>query len=118
MLMSASDSRMGSAAPHLVVGGTSGANSHVSFTNYDMGSSGMGAFTAGEITGVRQTDGVLAYQQLRASGDPYDPKFNKYLLSGTVTVGILTPVKTNDPAIRKVQPPMDGTPPDHLPSMP
>lgn len=107
VLMSATGSRVGSAATHLVVGGTVGMNSHESFPNYDMGNGGMQAFTAGEITGVHQTDGVIAYQQLRESTDPYDPKFASYLLSGTVTVGILTPVKSDDPAIRKINPPMD-----------
>jgi len=106
-LMSATGSRVGSAAPHLVVGGTVGMNSHEAPVNYDVGMGAMQAFTAGEITGVHQTDGVIAYQQLRASSDPYDPKFASYLLSGTVTVGILKPVKSDDPAIRKVNPPMD-----------
>jgi tetratricopeptide (TPR) repeat protein len=113
VLISATGSRVGSAAPHLVVGGTSGQNSHQSFTNYDMGSGAMEAFTAGEIAGVHQTDGAIAYQQLRASKNPYDPKFASYLLSGTVTVGIMTPVKSDDPAIRKVNPPMDMPPSDH-----
>jgi len=112
-LMSATGSRVGSAATHLVVGGNSGADSHSSFTNYDLGSGGMEAFTAGEIVGVQQTDGVLAYQQLRASNDPYDPKFNKYLLSGTVTVGILTPVKSDDPALHKAQPPVEPSTTEH-----
>lgn len=110
-LMSATGSRVGSSATHLVVGGTSGRNSHESFPNYDVGAGGMQAFTAGEITGVHQTDGVIAYQQLRESKDPYDPKFTSYLLSGTVTVGILKPVPSDDPAIRKVNPPMDEPPP-------
>jgi len=113
VLVSATGSRVGSAAPHLVVGGTAGRNSHESFTNYDLGSGGMQAFTAGEVTGVQQTDGVIAYQQLRASTDPYDPKFASYLRAGTVTVGILTPVKSNDPAIRKINPPIDQTPSSH-----
>ena len=113
VLMSATGSRVGSAAPHLVVGGTAGRNSHESFTNYDMGSGGMQAFTAGEIVGVQQTDGSIAYAQLRASSDPYDPKFASYLRSGTVTVGILTPVQSDDPAIRKINPPMDTPSSNH-----
>jgi hypothetical protein len=82
-------------------------SSHDSTINYDVGTGGIEAFTAGEVTGVHQTDGVIAYQQLRASTDPYDPKFASYLLSGTVTVGILTPVKPDDPAMRKINPPME-----------
>lgn len=107
VLISATGSRVGSAAPHLVVGGTSSRSGHDSFPNYDTGIGAMQAFTAGEITGVHQTDGVIAYQQLRASTDPYDPKFASYLMSGTVTVGILTPIKADDPAMRKINPPMD-----------
>jgi hypothetical protein len=113
VLASATGSRVGSAAPHLVVGGTVGFNSHESFPSYDVGNGGLQAFTAGEITGVHQTDGAIAYQQLRASNDPYDPKFASYLLSGTVTVGILTPVKADDPAMRKINPPMDNQPSNH-----
>lgn len=112
-LMSATGSRVGSAAPHLIVGGTVGMNSHDSTINYDLGANGIQAFTAGEITGVQQTDGVIAYQQLRASTDPYDPKFASYLRSGTVTVGIITAVKPDDPAMRKINPPMDSSPSNH-----
>ena len=107
VLISATGSRVGSAATHLVVGGTTGKNSHESPISYDVGMGGMEAFTAGEITGVHQTDGVIAYEQLRASDDPYDPKFASYLLSGSVTVGILTPVKPDDPATHKINPPME-----------
>jgi len=106
-LMSATGSRVGSAATHLVVGGTTGRNSHESPISYDVGMGGMQAFTAGEVTGVHQTDGVIAYEQLRASDNPYDPRFASYLRSGTVTVGILTPVKSNDPAVQKLNPPME-----------
>ncbi|WP_109125508.1 SEL1-like repeat protein [Dyella sp. C11] len=111
VLMSATGSRVGSAAPHLIVGGTIGFNSHDSVTVYDMGDNGRQAFTAGDVTGVYQTDGAIAYQQLRASRDPYDPKFASYLRSGTVTVGILTPMKPDDPAIRKINPPLNDS--DH-----
>lgn len=110
---SATGSRVGSAATHLVVGGQVGMDNHTAPTNYDVGIGGIIATTPGEITGVHQTDGAIAYQQLRASDDPYDPKFQSYLLSGTVTVGILTPVRSDDPAIRRVNPPMDTNPPDH-----
>ena len=40
VLMSATGSRVGSAAPHLVVGGTTGRNSHESPINYDVGTGG------------------------------------------------------------------------------
>ncbi|WP_267223151.1 tetratricopeptide repeat protein [Dyella silvae] len=113
VLYSATGSRVGSAAPHLVIGGTVGLNDHQAPPSYDVGNGGIIATTPGEVTGVHQTDGVLAYQQLRSSSDPYDPKFESYLLSGTVTVGILTPVNPDDPALRKFHPPMDTNPPDH-----
>ncbi|WP_019465178.1 tetratricopeptide repeat protein [Dyella japonica] len=113
VLIGATGSRVGSAAPHLMVGGTVGSDSHQSTINYDVGNGGIMAVTPGEITGVHQTDGVIAYQQLRASSDPYDPKFTSYLRSGTVTVGILTPVKPDDPAMRGIHPPMDPPPSSH-----
>lgn len=107
---SATGSRVGSAATHLVVGGMVGMANHQAPTNYDVGTGGMIATTPGEVTGVHQTDGVIAYQQLRASDDPYDPKFQSYLYSGTVTVGILTPVKAKDAELLRD----NGTPPpDH-----
>lgn len=115
VLISATGSRVGSAAPHLMVGGMSGRNGHESFPNYDVGTGGILANSPGEVTGVHQTDGVIAYEQLRASSDPYDPKFTSYLRSGTVTVGILRPVKPDDPALRKLNPPMDSSPADHQP---
>jgi tetratricopeptide (TPR) repeat protein len=110
---SATGSRVGSAATHLVIGGQVGMDNHGAPSNYDVGIGGMIATTPGDVTGVHQTDGAIAYQQLRASDDPYDPKFRSYLLSGTVTVGILTPVKTDDPGIRKINPPLDNNPADH-----
>ncbi len=93
-LYAATGSRVGSAATHVVVGGMLGHGGHNSPLNYDFFSGGMVATTPGEITGAHQTDGVIAYQQLRDSKDPYDPRFDTYLLSGTVTVGVLKPVKT------------------------
>lgn len=110
---SATGSRVGSGATHLIVGGMLGRNGHDSSPSYDVGNGGHINVTPGEITGVHQTDGYLAYQQLRESDNPYDPAFKSYLYSGTVTVGILTPVKSDDPALRKPRPPLDDTPPSH-----
>lgn len=110
---SATGSRVGSGAMHVLVGGMLGRNGHDSSPNYDVGNGGHISVAPGEITGVHQTDGYLAYQQLRESGNPYDPAFKPYLYSGTVTVGILTPVKGDDPMWRKTRPPLDDTPPDH-----
>jgi hypothetical protein len=113
VLYGATGSRVGSAATHLWIGGMVGLNNHQAPPNYDVGSGGINAVTPGDVTGVHMTDGAIAYQQLRSSSDPYDPKFDNYLLYGTVTVGILTPVRPDDPAIRKINPPMDSKPPDH-----
>ncbi|HET6553060.1 MAG TPA: sel1 repeat family protein [Dyella sp.] len=106
-------SRVGSSAMHLTVGGMLGRNGHDSSPNYDVGTGGHLSVTPGEITGVHQSDGYLAYQELRESNNPYDPAFKPYLYSGTVTVGILTPVKADDPALHKQQPPLDDMPSSH-----
>lgn len=105
----ATGSRVGSAATHLVVGGMLDGSGHDSPRSYDVGTGGRISVTPGEVTGVHMTDGYLAYQQLRATNDPYGPAFKSYLYSGTVTVGILTPVKTDDPALKK--PSTDNKPP-------
>ena len=96
VLMSATGSRVGSAAPHMLAGGMVGLAGHQQPANYDVGTGGIMAVTPGEITGVHNTDGSIAYEQLRASRNPYDPKFETDLLSGTVTVGILTPIRKQD----------------------
>jgi hypothetical protein len=114
VLTSATGSRVGSSAQHVWVGGVVGLNNQNAPPTYDVGTGGMVATTPGEITGVHQTDGYFAYMPLRETKDPYDPKFMTNLYSGTVTVGILTPVKPGDPAMRKINPPMDSnTPQDH-----
>lgn len=112
VLVSATGSRVGSSAPPLKVGGTTGRNSHESFTSYDVGNGGVQAFTSGEITGVHQIDGSIAYAQLRESRNPYDPKFRSYLLSGTVTVGIVRQLHGDEPS-GDIQPPMDLPPSNH-----
>ena len=96
VLNSATGSRVGSAAPHMLTGGMVGLAGHQQPANYDVGNGGIIATTPGEVTGVHNTDGAIAYEQLRASRNPYDPKFETDLLSGTVTVGILTPITKHD----------------------
>jgi hypothetical protein len=96
-------SRVGSAAGHVVVGAVGGGYMP---PNYDVGgdhdphdpSNGAHMSASGaEVAGVHQTDGAVAYQQLRESDNPYDPKFESHPGStGTVTVGSLKPVKTKD----------------------
>ncbi len=88
--------RVGSAAGHVEVGGDGG-GSHMQSPNYDVHDGGHVGFSAAEVAGVHQTDGALAYQQLRESNNPYDPKFEWHPgATGTVTVEPLTPVKKSD----------------------
>ncbi|MFC4528219.1 sel1 repeat family protein [Dyella halodurans] len=116
VLMSATGSRVGSAAPHMLTGGMVGLAGHQQPANYDVGNGGIIATTPGEVTGVHNTDGAIAYEQLRASRNPYDPKFETDLLSGTVTVGILTPITKQDfetPYKDGRKPSSDTQNPDH-----
>ena len=116
VLMSATGSRVGSAAPHMLAGGMVGLAGHHQPANYDVGNGGIMATTPGEVTGVHNTDGAIAYEQLRASRNPYDPKFETDLLSGTVTVGILTPIRKEDfetPYKDGKKPSSDTQNPDH-----
>ncbi|WP_449428002.1 tetratricopeptide repeat protein [Rhodanobacter umsongensis] len=96
-------SRVGSAAGHVQVGAVAGVSNTMQSPNYDVGGSHSAADGAhmsasgAEVAGVHQTDGALAYQQLRASNNPYDPKFKwRPGLTGTVTVDPLIPVKKSD----------------------
>ncbi len=52
--------------------------------------------TGAPAPGGQNVDGSLAYRQLVASNDPYDPKFMTPI--GTTSVGPLTPVKKQDAA--------------------
>ena len=54
-----------------------------------------GASTAAEIVGGQTANGVTAYQQLRDSNNPYDPKFDRNLQLGTATVGQPTAAKAD-----------------------
>ena len=88
-------SRVGSLAGPLTVGGLSvgglqqapaaaHGTSHVDTSAYD-------------LTGGNQMDGTIAFRQLLASNDPYDPKFEWHPGSnGKVTVEPLIPVKKSD----------------------
>ena len=101
-------SRVGSIAGPLTVGGLSvgglqqsppGAH-HVDTSAYD-------------LTGGNQMDGTIAYRQLLASNDPYDPKFElRPGSNGKVTVEPLIPVKKSDvqiPATSGNPPPADNS---------
>ena len=90
-LSNATGSRVGSSAAHVEVGGVAGAANHMSSPNYDVHDNGHISGNPGEVAGVHQADGAVAFQQLRSTDNPYDPKLSTS--SGTVNVGELTPVK-------------------------
>lgn len=106
---SATGSRVGSAANHLEVGATDGTANYMQSPNYDVHDGSHTATGAAEVAGVRQTDGAIAYQQLRESNNPYDPKFERRSdATGTVTIQPLIPVKQVDsgkPATSSSAPP-------------
>jgi hypothetical protein len=104
-------SRVGSLAGPLTVGGLSvgglqqsppaaHGTSHMDTSAYD-------------LTGGNQMDGTIAYRQLLASNDPYDPKFEwRPGSTGKVTVDPLISVKKNDvekPAASGNPPPSDNS---------
>lgn len=92
VLASATGSRVGSSAMPLRVGATAGVPNHMSSPNYDVHSGGHISVSAAEVAGIHQIDGAVAYEQLRESKNPYDPKFEWHPdAKGTVTVGPLTP---------------------------
>ncbi|MFC4525114.1 sel1 repeat family protein [Dyella halodurans] len=93
-LSSATGSRVGSSAAHVQVGGVAGSANHMNSPNYDVHDGGHISTNPAEVAGVRQTDGAVAFQQLRSTDNPYDPKLTAS--SGTVNVGELAPVKQKD----------------------
>ncbi|GAB2560286.1 SEL1-like repeat protein [Rhodanobacter koreensis] len=94
---SVTGTRVGSAAGHVEVGAVGGATNHMQSPNYDVHDGGHTSTNAAEVAGVYQTDGAIAYQQLRESNNPYDPKFERHPdATGTVTVEPLTPVSKSD----------------------
>ncbi|WP_114240603.1 tetratricopeptide repeat protein [Dyella sp. C9] len=101
----ATGSRVGSSAAHVEVGGIAGVGNHMSSPIYDI--SGGGAVTQtglqrpgggpntsdpAQVVGAHQTDGAVAYQELRSTDNPYDPRLPT-TITGTVSVGPLSPVK-------------------------
>lgn len=90
--MNQTGSRVGSSGTRVLVGGAAGVQNHMNSPNYDVGAGGHVGTNPQEVAGVIQTDGVVAYQQLHESNNPYDPKFQ----SGTVTVGALSPATSQD----------------------
>lgn len=90
----ATGSRVGSSAAHVEVGGVAGSANHMNSPNYDVHDGGHVSTNPAEVAGVHQTDGAVAYQQLRSTDNPYDPKLTAS--TGTVQVGDLSPVKKKD----------------------
>ncbi|OOG57279.1 sel1 repeat family protein [Rhodanobacter sp. C03] len=93
----ATGSRVGSAASPMQVGAVAGDPTHMRAANYDFHDGGHIETSASEVAGTHQTDGAIAYQQLRASNNPYDPKFKWQPGStGTITVEPLVQVRKSD----------------------
>jgi hypothetical protein len=86
--INATGSRVGSSAAHVMVGGADGTPNHMNNPNYD--GSGHVSENPAELAGVHQGDGAVAYQALRTTDDPYDPKVMP--VSGSATIGPLTQV--------------------------
>ncbi|WP_109127388.1 sel1 repeat family protein [Dyella sp. C11] len=101
-LVNATGSRVGSSAAHVMVGGADGSPNHMAKANLDVHSGGHISQNPGEVTGVHQADGAIAYQALHTTTNPYDPRVMP--VSGTATVGSLTQVKDKDAEATKQQP--------------
>jgi len=90
----ATGSRVGSGATHVMVGGADGTPNHMNSPNYDAFSGGHVTGNPAELAGVHQGDGSTAYQALRSTDNPYDPKVMP--VSGKATVGSLSQVNKKD----------------------
>ncbi|WP_266183269.1 tetratricopeptide repeat protein [Dyella humicola] len=93
-LSNATGSRVGSSAAHVEVGGVAGTSNHMNSPNYDVHDGGHVGTSPAEVAGIQQSDGAVAYQQLRSTDNPYDPKLTPS--TGTVRVGDLSQVKKKD----------------------
>lgn len=95
-LQNQTGSRVGSSGTRVLVGGASGAPNHMNSPNYDVHDGGHINSNPAELAGVHQGDSAVAYQDLRSTDNPYDPKLNP--VRGQVSVGELMPAdkKTGD----------------------
>lgn len=82
-------SRVGSMSSPVAVGSNAVSSSGRTSTSNGQMSQAIST-SPGELTGSADIDGSIAYRQLTASNNPYDPKFRAQ--TGTATVGALTPV--------------------------
>jgi TPR repeat protein len=92
----ATGSRVGSGAAHVMVGGADGTPNHMNSPNYDVHDGGHINSNPAELAGVHQGDGSVAYQALRSTDNPYDPKVMP--VTGQATVGPLSQVQAKDGA--------------------
>ncbi|QNK00628.1 tetratricopeptide repeat protein [Dyella telluris] len=97
----ATGSRVGSGAAHVEVGGADGTPNHMASPNYAVFSGGHVSTNPAELAGVHQGDGSVAYQAVRSTDNPYDPKVMP--VSGQVSVGSLLKVDAKDGAATKDQ---------------
>jgi len=95
-LSDATGSRVGSSAAPVQVGGVDGTASHIRSANYDVHNHGHVGTTAVELVGAHKADGATAYQTLRTSDNPYDPKVMP--VSGQVQVGDVSTVDAKEGA--------------------
>jgi hypothetical protein len=87
-LAGATGSRVGSSAAPVKVGGADGTLNHMNSPNYDMHDGGHTVSSPTELTGGHAADGAVAYQALRITDNPYDPRVMP--TNARVTVGDLT----------------------------
>nr|WP_199042434.1 sel1 repeat family protein [Dyella sp. ASV24] len=93
-MQNSTGSRVGSSAGHVIVGGADGTPNHMRSANYDVHDGGHTSTNPAEVAGVHQGDGAMAYQALRSTDNPYDPKLNP--VTGQATVGPLSQVDKKD----------------------
>jgi TPR repeat protein len=103
----ATGSRVGSQAAPVIVGGADGSPNHMNSPHYDVHDGGHVSGDPGEVAGVHQADGSVAYQALRSTDNPYDPKVMP--VSGQATVGALSQVTKKDGAATTDQSGKSGT---------
>jgi hypothetical protein len=99
-LFNATGSRVGSSAAPVQVGGVDGAGAHMRSANYDVHDGFNIGTSPVDLVGAHVTDASTAYETLRASSNPYDPKVTP--VSGRVNVGELTMADPKESAPTKV----------------
>lgn len=93
-MQNSTGSRVGSSAAHIMVGGADGTPNHMQSPNYDTHDNYHVTGNPAELAGVHQGDGSVAYQALRSTDNPYDPKVMP--VTGQATVGPLSQIDKKD----------------------